>query len=1402
MRRPSNGVREILLVLAAVAALPSAKADESGLRVGAAAAELVGDDSMVIAGGINAHYATGQEGKLRSVAVVIEKPGDTTVAIVACDVLWVPRDICDPAVAEIKRTTGIPAENILINATHTHHAPSTKRAHDFGESGVFRERVREAIIKSVQDAHAKLAEGKFFFKLGEENTVGRNSRLLLPDAHITWLSHREAVGKEIYTGPFDPEMPVFDFRDPAGNTKALIYNHSTHTIGTRTGTDVRSPSFYGLAAQELEDELGQGAIVSFLEGASGSTHNITGVPVAEAVVRFKDAIKKARGEATEHKVHRLKSIKRPFKFTVRVFNELEEDNKVASYTERHSADKEGVIRKVFANMRKELAPQQGQERETWIQAMLIGDVAIVGVPAEYFTGLGVRIKENSPFEHTYVAELANDWVGYMPDLEGHRLGGYQTWMGLHSYSELGTGERVADEVVAMLHELAGTKPEEKKDEPAGEKTSQAPASPLEPEQERASFALTDPALEVELVAREPDVVSPVSVAWDADGRMFVAEMIGYPQTEGLGRVSRLEDRDGDGHYEQATVFADKLGFPTSVMPYRDGVLVACAPDILFMKDADGDGRADVQEVLFTGFGTGSQQLRANSLHWGLDNWIYGANGRCDGEIRRPGGPDAVISIRARDFRFNPATRVFEAITGQSQFGQVHDDWGRRFLSWNTIPVRHVVVPDEFLQDHPELAPQAVVDTAAPDDTGQVYPRSPPPQQFNGERANFYNAMCGLSIYRGDLLGPNYAGNAFIGESLTNLVTRRKLQPSGPTFVATRPDGEADWLASTDSWFHPVNTATGPDGALYVVDFYRELVEHPIYVPSEEIRQRVDWRKGHEHGRIWRIRRADTPIPTDRKPQLSNATTEELVAALSHPVGWWRDTAQRLLVEHRNQDAVPLLEPNLQVESPLGRLHSLYALDGLEALSDQLVIAALDDENPRIREHAVRLAARRGLDVLERRATDLASDPDFGVRFQTAFAVRNSELLAGLLVDSKFDRWTGRAVLASGGREIPELLAEIQRLSHSPEKRSIDRIAFFLAAGRALEPGALDDAILALVDERSQDVSDDVVALLGGAGESGSGIGTSIRGQIPHHRIFDKVVAVALESEAPLTLREAAITALAKGLGPRPAQTLRTILDSPDHADVQTVAAAAAASLGNSDLCAAVYESWELRPQAVRRATLAHANRSEVAVTALVMALESGKVSAIELPLGVDEQLLKATSGALRERLAAVLAGSRNADRQEVIARYTAALELQGDVTRGSRHFREHCMNCHTIQRIGRTVGPDLSGIAARPVEALLIDILDPSRTVAQDYLAHTAETTAGLVHAGVIVSETADSVTLRPAEGQDLSIPRDEIEAIRASGKSLMPDGFEQKLDVAALADLIAFLRAPRRDLLEQTAAR
>jgi neutral ceramidase len=443
----------IAALLVTISSIMPAHAQE--LKAGAAAEVLSADDAMVIGGGIGPGKARGQEGELRASALVIEDAHRHRVALIACDVLMIERDVLDRAARRIEQTAGIPFDHVLINATHTHHAPTTVTIHGYERDEVFTRQVEEKIVQAAVKAVGRLAPVTFLFRLGEESSVGKNSRLLLGDGTIYWVgSYDDAVRP---TGPFDPDLPVLAFRRPDGGLEGALFNHSTHTIGTQK-PGVRSPSFYGLAAQELEKD--KGGTFLFFEGASGSTHNL-GVAAVEATYRIRQAVAAALDAARPRPVHEVVAIRKEITVKVRHFDEADDERAVASYCNKRIKDPAWARSTIetFRAMRRQLAPRQGESRKTWVQAMRIGDVAIVGVPGEFFTVLGQEIKRRSPFRYTFVFELANDYIGYIPDRDGFDRGGYQTWTGLHSFLERGTGETIVSEAVELLGQLhGGTKP--------------------------------------------------------------------------------------------------------------------------------------------------------------------------------------------------------------------------------------------------------------------------------------------------------------------------------------------------------------------------------------------------------------------------------------------------------------------------------------------------------------------------------------------------------------------------------------------------------------------------------------------------------------------------------------------------------------------------------------------------------------------------------------------------------------------------------------------------------------------------------------------------------------------------------------------------------------------------------
>ena len=511
----------------------------------------------------------------------------------------------------------------------------------------------------------------------------------------------------------------------------------------------------------------------------------------------------------------------------------------------------------------------------------------------------------------------------------------------------------------------------------------------------------------------------MAITWDEFGRMYVVEMSDYPAAETGGRIRRLSDADGDGVFESATTFADGLKFPTGALAWNGGLLVTSAPDILFFKDTNGDGRADERTVILTGFAEGNQQLRVNGLLWGLDNWVYGANGRSGGAVRRPDDPPhQAVPIPRHDFRFHPATGQFEKLAGFSQFGLGRDDFNHRFVSWNTVPFRHIVIEERDLSRNPFLTVgQSVAIITDPADTGRVYPVSAPPVTFNRERTDYFNASCGSTIFRGAGLGPQYEGNAFVAEPLTNLVHRKTLEPLGATFVARRGEHEREFLASRDNWFHPVNLATGPDGCLYISDFYREWVEHPQFVP-EPLRTSVDFRTGNEHGRIWRVRRRELPARMPA-PVLANLSPLELATALSSRAAWTRDTAQRVLVERQEKSVVPALQ-KLAAESgsPVSRVHALWTLTGLSALTPELVSHALEDPSADVREQGIMLLRQSGVrpEQVAKSLSEMARDPAPRVRIQAALAAGDCDVPEAIALLAALATGGGRRMAAAGGPE--------------------------------------------------------------------------------------------------------------------------------------------------------------------------------------------------------------------------------------------------------------------------------------------------------------------------------------------------------------------------------------------------
>ncbi|MFO1091880.1 MAG: PVC-type heme-binding CxxCH protein [Planctomycetaceae bacterium] len=503
-------------------------------------------------------------------------------------------------------------------------------------------------------------------------------------------------------------------------------------------------------------------------------------------------------------------------------------------------------------------------------------------------------------------------------------------------------------------------------------SADAPQSPVAPD-ESLQYFVTHPDCRIELVAAEPDVMSPIQVAFDPDGRMWVMEYSDYPNgpaegEPGRSRIRILTDDNGDGRFENPQVFVDKLLFATGLAFWRDGVIVTSQGSVDFLRDTDGDGRCDDRQCWFRGFSAENPQLRANAPTFAYDNHFYIASGLRGGKVvpaREDWAKDAQpVDLSGRDFRFDPITGQCEAVTGPSQFGIAIDDYGNRFTCDNRHPCTHVVIEDRYVRRNPKLAiPSLVQDVAMSGEQSRVYPISKFWTTSNLHEGQF-TAACGICNYRGNALPSKFVGQHFVCDPTGNFVHCEILTPNGATFTS-KPEREGvEFLASTDPWFRPVNLTVGPDGALYLVDMYRAVIEHPEWMPTE-LKNRPDLLLGVDRGRIYRLVTKDAPAGKPvLKESLRILPSAELVRNLTHPNVWWRETAHRLLfeqlTERRNLGIVGLLKGPFPYPQTIEMdVRRLWLLHGSGELDSKTLDAALGDANtiqtPRLVDQAARIA---------------------------------------------------------------------------------------------------------------------------------------------------------------------------------------------------------------------------------------------------------------------------------------------------------------------------------------------------------------------------------------------------------------------------------------------------------------
>ncbi len=972
--------------------------------------------------------------------------------------------------------------------------------------------------------------------------------------------------------------------------------------------------------------------------------------------------------------------------------------------------------------------------------------------------------------------------------------------------------------------------------------------PLSPE-ESLKHMVVPRGFHVELFAAEPDLGGkPIAIAWDERGRLWVAETYDYPnelqpQGEGRDRIRICEDTDGDGRADKITVFAEQLSIPTSLTFASGGVVVFDGRQTVFLKDTDGDDVADERTVLFGTWEQGDTHGGPSNMRYGLDNWIWAMQGYNDSKLEVGGQSHR---FRQGFFRFRPDGSRLEFLrsTDNNTWGLGISEEGLVFGSTaNRNPSVHMPIANRHYERVRGWTPRLVLESIA--DTHLFQPITDNVRQV--DHFGGYTAGAGHALYTARRYPQEYWNRtAFVCGPTGHLVGTFVLEPEGSGFRSTLP---FNLLASDDEWTAPIAADVGPDGNVWVVDWYNYIVQHnptPRGFETGKGRAYETDLRDKLRGRIVRVV-CDEPNPaaSDSPGSLAGATPGKLVQTLAHTNQFWRRHAQRLLVERGQIDVLPQLIALVEDRSRdaiglnVGAIHALWTMHGLGALDGEnqealaAVRAALAHPSDGVRQNAVQVLPP-GADSVETILTArLLADPSPRVRLAALLALADNPASSGAgryvatlyRDDSNIeDRWIREAMICAAAGDSEGFL---RALPDEKPREELVEAASIVAEHRArtgphrsihwlVEPLVAMDASLAeaVFAGLARGWPDDVHPTLINNDEqqleallprlSLAGRATLVQlatgWKSPRFKRYaEELIASLLERVDDASLSADERIAAARRLvafRPTDAETAEKLLDRITPRLEPAVAAGLLEALTASQLDS-TGEMIAGKLSALTPATRAAGVRTLLArrtwAAALIDAIEEAKLAWTDLSLDQQRALSEHPDRRLRTRAQELLARGGvlpNADRRKVLEEMLPLADRSGDAERGRQVFKKQCAKCHVHGSEGTRIGPDLTGIAVHPKQELLENILDPSRSVEGNYRVFTLATADGRVLTGLLAAESKTAVELFDSEGKRHTVVREDIEELVASPKSLMPEGFEKQIPPEELVDLLEFLAA------------
>ncbi len=978
--------------------------------------------------------------------------------------------------------------------------------------------------------------------------------------------------------------------------------------------------------------------------------------------------------------------------------------------------------------------------------------------------------------------------------------------------------------------------------------------PLPPE-ESMKHMVTPKGFHVELFAEEKDLGGkPICMTWDERGRLWCAITMDYPnelQPPGQGRdkIVICEDTKGTGRADKFTVFADKLSIPTSIAFARGGVLVynglelgdgggrgRHAAQTLFLKSTKGDDKVDVREVLFGTWNQGDTHGGPSNMQYGLDNWIWGMQGYNDSQLTLGG---ETHRFRQGFYRFKPDGSKMEFLrsTSNNTWGFGMSEEGIIFGSTaNGCPSVYLPIPNRYYESVRGWTPSLQLRPIS--DTNRFQPITDKVRQvdFHGG----YTAAAGHALYTARVYPKEYWNRtAFVNEPTGHLVGTFVLKRDGSDFRSTN---SFNLFASNDEWNAPIMSEVGPDGNVWMIDWYNFIVQHNPTPSGFRTGKGAAYEsdlRDKKHGRIYRI--VSDSNNTRNTYTLAGATPQKLVETLKNDNLFWRRHAQRLLVERGKTDVIPALIELVKDQSVdpiglnVGAIHALWTMHGLgpvEGDAKTAMLAALKHRSAGVRRNAVQVLPREAASVQAILDAGLTKDEDPQVRLlallaladQPATAEAGKAIVAALLdAQNAKDKWIPDAATAAAAQNSEQFLKAVSA-TKEPNAKMLTAVA--IVAEHYARGGPVDSigGVIASLTEADPKIADAAVRGLAKGWPTGQSpkldenldqdlarlivrVAPERRGALVKmatawgSKNFEKYAAEARKTLLA-QLNDEKLSAEARsnaarelvGQSPGDKETARIVLDLITPGTPSDVAAGFLQALQASDAPGVgrmILEALPSLTPTARASAFSVLLSRTVWTRDLLDSADEGKVQLTDLSLDQKQALSDHTDAAIRNRSRALLkkgGALPNADRQKVVEELLEITKVKGDPKVGKEIFVKNCAKCHVHNGEGTRIGPDLTGMAVHPKEHLLIDIIDPSRSVEANFRVYQVSLKNGRVLTGLLASESKTAIEIFDAEGKKQSILRQDIDGLTASTKSLMPDGFEKQINRKELTDLLEFL--------------